>query len=185
MYTTQGARWLRLDRGGAAVTDATAVVAAPMQGATRDAWVLRASGELLRLRVTPGTGDAVEVVWSEPAPGLPLGRVKAIAAYGAHRYLARDDDMLRVDAMGVAERIRVPGMSAGPVGFALGGRWLWIAWGGAAMSAVGRFDGTRVEVVGRGLFAPTLRLAANRATGDVALLAAARARRRRGGALRA
>ena len=170
VYTTQGPRWLRLDRGGMPITDATAVVAAPMQGATRDAWVLRASGELLRLRVTPGVGDAVEVVWSEPAPGLPLGRVKAIAAYGAHRYLARDDDMLRVDAAGVAERIRVPGMSAGPVDFALGGRWLWIAWGGGAMSAVGRFDGTRVEVLGRGLFAPTLRLAASRATGDVALL---------------
>jgi hypothetical protein len=152
------------------ITDATAVVAAPVQGATRDAWVLRASGELLRLRVTPGMGDAVEVVWSEPAPGLPVGMVKAIATYGAHRYLARADDILRVDAAGAIERIRVPGMSAGPVGFALGGRWLWIAWGGAAMSAVGRFDGTRVEVVGRGLFAQTLRVAANRATGDVALL---------------
>ncbi len=171
VFTTQGARWLRLDRGGASVTDATAFAVGLARGATRDAWVLRATGELLRLRVTPGAGDAVEVLWSDPAPGLTAGSVRAIATYGAHRYMARvAGDLLRVGADDAIERVRVPGMDTAPVAFARGGRWLWLAWGGGATSAVGRFDGTRVEVVGRGLFADSLRLAADRATGDVALL---------------
>lgn len=172
VFTTQGSRWLRLDRAGMPLTDVTAVVAGPTRGATRDAWALRATGELLRLRVTPGTGDALEVVWSDPAPGLPTGNVRAIAAFGGHRYLARTLDLLRVNPEGAIERVRVPGMETGPVAFATSTRWLWIAWGGNAQSAVGRFDGTRLEVVGRGLFAETVRLAASRATGDVALLVA-------------
>jgi len=172
LFTTQGPRWLRLDRDGRPVTDVVALAPAPLRGATRDAWVLRASGELLRLRVTPGMGDVAEVVWSDPAPGLAVGNVRAIESYGEHRYMARGSDLLRVHAEGAIERVRIPGMDTGPVAFARGGRWLWIAWGGGATSALGRFDGTRIEVVGRGLFADTLRIAANRATGDVALFVA-------------
>lgn len=171
LYTTLGPRWLRLDRAGAPVTDITALVAGPTVGATREAWVLRADHSLHRLRVT-ARGDGADVVWSDPVPGLDLGAVRTIGALGAHRYIAREADLLRVDERGFVERARVPGMYAGPVALATAGRWLWLAWAGAGDSAIARFDGERVEVLARGLTATSVRLAADGARGDAALVVA-------------
>ncbi len=68
LYTTQGSRWLQLERGGMPVTDAVAAVAGPSGTDGREAWVLRSGGALERLRVRP-MGEGLEVVWSLPVVG--------------------------------------------------------------------------------------------------------------------
>lgn len=171
LYSTLGPRWLRLDRAGAPVTDITALVAGPAVGDTREAWVLRADHSLHRLRVT-ARGEGADVVWSDPVPGLDLGAVRTIGALGAHRYIARELDLLRVDARGFVERARVPGMHAGPVALTTASRWLWLAWTTEGESAIARFDGERVEVLARGLTATSVRLAADGTRGDAALVVA-------------
>ncbi len=169
LYTTLGARWLRLDRAGAPVTDAVALLEGPASGATREAWVLRVYGSLHRLRVT--TGDAaVDVVWSDPVVGLELNDVRAIAALGGARYIARGADLLRVTATGAVERVRIAGMVQGPTALVTASRWLWMVWPGGAESVVARFDGARVEALARGLFSTSARVAVDGARGDVALL---------------
>ena len=169
LYTTLGARWMRLDRAGEPVTDAVSMVEGPSSGAMREAWVLRANGSLYRLRVT-GRDAAVDVVWSDPVVGLELDDVRAIAALGGARYIARATDLLRVTATGAVERVRIPGATQGPSTLVTASRWLWMVWPGGSESAVARYDGERVEVLARGLFSMSTRVAVDGARGDVALL---------------
>jgi hypothetical protein len=170
LYTTQGVRWLRLDRNNMPLTDVTAVVPGVVEGTTRDAWVLRANGELYRLRVTLGAGDTINVGWHDAVPGYNPGMVRAIAGFGGHRYMARQGDLVRVDARGELTRVRVPGMYAGPVAMAASGPWLWIVWTGGPASVIGRYDGTRFEALGRAIFATNPRIAVDATRGDIALL---------------
>jgi len=169
VYTTQGSRWLQLERAGAAVTDAVAAVAGPSSPTEREAWVLRSGGALERLRVRP-MGESLEVVWSDPVVGLPTTMVQAVATHGGHRYIARAGDLVRVDAAGAVERLRIPGVFAGPVALVSAGPWLWAAWEGMGESLLARIDGTVVEVVARGLGVTAPRLAVDRTLGDVAML---------------
>lgn len=169
LYTTLGSRWLRLDRAGAPVTDATAMLVGPTVGAAREFWVLRSNGTLHRLRVTPRDA-AVDVVWSDPVVGIDLTDVRAIASLGSWRYIARTDDLLRVSASGAVERVRIPGARSGPTALVATPRKLWMLWPGDAESVIARFDGERVEVFARGVFAPSASLAVDGASGDVALL---------------
>ena len=170
LYTTLGARWLRLDRNGAPVTDAVALLAGPSSGPTREAWVLRASGALERLRVTPRDAMAVDVVWSDPVVGLDLFDVRAVGSLRGQRYIARGRDLLRVTTTGSVERLRVPGVMEGPSVIVSTPRWLWMVWPGDTESLLARFDGERFEVLARGLFAATTRLAVDGARGDSALV---------------
>lgn len=169
LYTTQGSRWLQLERGGMPVTDAVAAVAGPSGTDGREAWVLRSGGALERLRVRP-MGESLEVVWSLPVVGLPTEMVRAIAVHQGARYIARAADLLRVDSGGRVERLRVPGVFAGPVALVSAGRWLWAAWEGEGDSLLARIDGTTVEVIARGLGVMAPRIAVDRAEGDVALV---------------
>ncbi len=169
VYTTQGTQWLQLERMGAAVTDAVAAVAGPASSTEREAWVLRSGGALERLRVRP-MGMGLEVVWSDPVVGLPTTMVQAVASHGGYRYIARAADLVRVDAAGRVERLRVPGVFAGPVALVSAGPWLWAAWEGMGESLLARTDGTVIEVVARGLGVTAPRVAVDRSRGDVALV---------------
>ncbi len=167
VFTSQGTGWLRLDRDGMPVTDARALLAV---GDGREAWVLGSGGALRRLRVD-GSGEAPTVRWSDPVPGLRLDSVKSIAAHRGSRYIARQSDLVRVTAAGALERVRIPGMYAGPFAMVSAGPWLWMAWDGETEAAVARFDGDHtVEVLGRGgpWLAPAL--AVDPLRGDVAVV---------------
>jgi hypothetical protein len=170
VFTTLGPRWLRLDRNGAPVTDAVALLAGPSSGPTREAWVLRASGALERLRVTQRDATAVDVVWSDPVVGLDLFDVRAVGSLRGQRYIARGRDLLRVTTTGAVERLRVPGVMEGPSVMVSTPGWLWMVWPGDTESLLARFDGERFEVLARGLFADTTRLAVDIARGDSALV---------------
>lgn len=167
VYMTSGDAWLRLDRGGAAVTDVVAFASGPADAHVRDAWALRASGELLRLRVEPTATSALQVTWSDPVPGITWTGVRATASLGAVRYAGRADDLVRVTATGAFERLRIPGVYAGPDALVTSGRWLWMAWSGMTDSMVARTDGSTVEVLARGVGWERPRLAVD---GDTALV---------------
>ncbi len=170
LYSTLGARWLRLDRAGAPVTDVTAIAVGPTTGTTREAWVLRQGGALHRIRMTARSDGAADVVWSDPVVGLDPGPVRAIASLGTSRLMARADDLLRVDERGRLERLRVPGVFTGPSALVPAGRAVWIFWRGGAESVLGRFDGERLTVYARGLPGDDLRVAADGAQGNTVLL---------------
>lgn len=165
LFASVGDTWLRLDRSGAAVTDITALLPLGGDGDVLDLWALRADGALLRVR---RRGEAV--TWSDALPGVP-GPVRAIALHGDHRYISRDEDLLRVTQGGALERVRIPGKVRGPSVMVSAGAWLWLVWTDEVEAAVARWDGDGVvEVLGRGgpLRAP--RLAVDSARGDIALL---------------
>ncbi len=165
LFASVGDAWLRLDRGGAAVTDITALLPLGGDGEALDLWALRADGALLRVR---RRGEAV--TWSDALPGVQ-GPVRAVALHRNARYVSRAEDLLRVTPEGALERVRIPGKVRGPAVMVSAGPWLWLAWTDEVEAAVARFDGDEVvEVLGRGgpLRAP--RLAVDPARGDIALL---------------
>lgn len=150
VYTTHGTSWLRLDREGAPVTDATQVLPARASAGAREAWVLGSGGALRKLRVESAAAG-VAVRWSDPVPGLLLDRVRAVAVHNGARYVSRSGDLLRVTADGALQRVRIPGIYAGPFAMASAGPWLWMVWEGNTDAALARFDGAdRLEVLGRG-----------------------------------
>jgi hypothetical protein len=120
-------------------------------------------------------GDARTARWTEPLPGFSVGVVRAIAGMGDARYLSRRDDLLRVRASGLVERLRVPGELTGPVALAPAGPWLWAAWdNGLEGVNLGRIrpDGA-VEIIARGvqpfarrMGAVTVRIAADGDLGE-------------------
>lgn len=170
VYTTVGSQWLRLDRMGAAITDAVAVAPGPVSEAEREAYVLRSGGELMRLRVRPRAGAAPEVLWSQPIPGLDTSMVRATASLGGARYIARPGDLLRVTAAGVLERVRIAGVYAGPKALASAGPWLWMVYEGEAESMVARTDGAQVEVLARGTRWQAPRMVIDRTLGNHAMI---------------
>jgi hypothetical protein len=178
LYATDGPRWLQIDRSDRPVTDVVAMVSGPVSDAAREAWVLREGGVLETLRVT-AQGDARTARWTEPLPGFSVGVVRAIAGMGDARYLSRRDDLLRVRASGLVERLRVPGELTGPVALAPAGPWLWAAWdNGLEGVNLGRIrpDGA-VEIIARGvqpfarrMGAVTVRIAADGERGESAVV---------------
>jgi hypothetical protein len=177
LYTTQGPRWLRIDRGGSPVTDITTLVTGATTSSRREVWVLRSNGDLLNLSVQIQTGDTVAATWSDPVNDYAVGTVRAIGSLGTDRYIARSNDLLRVSADGQLGRIRFPGMFAGPTALVRTNTWLWILWGGESESAIGRYDGTTLEVFARGVYAMGGRIAVD-PRGDSALIAHNRRLRR-------
>ncbi len=170
VFTTQGGRWLRLDRENTPVRDASALVAGPSDAAGREAWVLRSTGALTRLRVAVGVAGALQVTWSDVVAGLDLSQVRSIAAFGAHRYIGRSQDLLRVGANGALERLRIPGIFSGPAAMVARGSWLWMVFAGENDGSIARYDGRVTEVLARGINAMAPRFAADRGAGNVALL---------------
>jgi hypothetical protein len=165
VYFTDGPQWLRLDRGGAPVTDVRAVLPLDARDGLREAWALR--GDTLEAVSLRGRA----VTWAPPVPGLALGPVRAIALHRGSRYIARSTDLLRLTPDGAVERVRAPGFFAGPAAMASAGPWLWMVWSGDAEAAVARYDGDGVfEVLGRGgpLRAP--RISADSTRGDIAVV---------------
>ena len=178
LYATDGPRWLQIDRGDRPVTDVVAMVPGAVSDAAREAWVLREGGALETLRVT-AQGDTRSARWGEALPGFSVGVVRAIAASGDDRYLSRRDDLLRVRASGLVERLRVPGELGGPVALTPAGPWLWAAWdNGPEGVNLGRINpASSVEMIARGVQpfarrvgAVTVRLAADGERGESAVL---------------
>lgn len=178
LYATDGPRWLQIDRGERPVTDVVAMVSGAITDGAREAWVLREGGALETLRVT-AVGDSRSARWNEPLPGFTVGTVRAIAALGDARYLSRRDDILRVRASGLVERLRVPGELGGPLALTPAGPWLWAAWdNGSEGVNLGRINPAgSIEMIARGVQpfarrvgALTVRLAADAERGETAVL---------------
>lgn len=178
LYATDGPRWLQIDRADRPVTDVVAMVAGAVGDASREAWVLREGGGLETLRVT-AQGEVRTARWSEALPGFALGAVRAIARMGDARYVSRRDDLLRVRASGLVERLRVPGELGGPVALTPAGPWLWAAWdNGPEGVNLGRIDPAgAVEMIARGVQpfarrvgAVSVRLAADGERGESAVV---------------
>lgn len=152
IFTTDGPRWLTIDRADAPVTDVVAFAPGGVSPTQREAWVLRAGGALEALRIT-SAGGTTAVRWTTPVAGLDLGSARAIATFGDARYIARRDDLLRVSPAGFVERLRVPGEYSGPIALAAAGPWLWAAWDNGELGVdLGRIDAVGgVEILARGV----------------------------------
>lgn len=131
-----------------------------------DAWI-RTGPRLLRVRLDRGLDGAAQVVWVDPAPGVQLGGVRAIARIDATRgAIASERGLTIVSPDSVRTFHGEPGEGV-PDALGGGGGYAWVGWDGEIL----RTDGSGWEALLAGVaLGPRSRIAVDEGTGASALV---------------
>lgn len=159
LYASRGDRWIDVQAAGE-VRDVVDLV--PIgEGDRRDVWVLR-DGAVQRLRVD---GDGVK--WIEAAPGVELGKARAIARVDPARGAIASALGVTIVAPGSIKVYEGDAKDGAPDALGGGGGWAWVGWGGQLL----RTDGDKWESLVGGLaLGASSRIAVDEGTGATALV---------------